>query len=300
MKKKSEKTRLKFDSDNDFLDIRACGKVEPHADYSAGRIPDGYYGVNGTFSGRAYMKCEDSEFRLSSGDILFIPRGAQTDFQGDPQHPVEKYWMIFRGRLVDSLFGLFLPDGLPMAENSAEACSALRYIVEGMTSGTLSEREISHALFDMFAFAFRKDERDDELAGEILQVLERHITKNITIHDLEKHFCLSGKTLEREFAARFDTTIYRYLRDRRFAAACRDLRLSDLPISAIREKYRLGTGGYFSACFKESFGMTPGEYRERFRKSSTLTGRREEPVGNDQVDKVNTIYDYLPVTDDYD
>lgn len=287
---KSEKLRLRFDSDNEYLDIRACGRVEPHADYSAGTIPDGYYGVNCTLSGHAYMECDGIGFDLTGGDVLFIPRGVKTSFWGDPEAPVAKYWMIFRGRLADSLFDLFLPDGKPAAVNSPDACAALRYITEGVTD-RLGERELSHALLDLFAFAFRKKDEHGGLADEIRRVLDRHIDRNITMSDLEKHFCLSEKTLERAFDERFDTTIYRYLRDRRFAAALRDLRLTDDPVGKIRERYRLGKSGYFAAEFRKSFGMTPGEYRERFRnKSLTLN----------EAHITRTLYDYIPGTEDYD
>lgn len=290
MAKNKERFRLKFDSDNDYLDIRACGKVEPYADYSAGSIPDGYYGVNCTLSGHAYMECDGIGFDLTEGDVLFIPRGVKTTFHGDPENPVAKYWMIFRGRLADSLFTLFLPDGKPAAANSHDACAALRYITEGVTE-RLGERELSHALLDLFAFAFRKKGESGGLASEIRRVLDRHIDRNITMGDLEKHFCLSGKTLERAFGERFDTTIYRYLRDRRFAAALRDLRLTDDPIGGIRERYRLGKSGYFASEFRKSFGMTPGEYRERFRNQSLTL---------DEEHMTRTLYDYIPGTEDYD
>ena len=52
-----------------------------------------------------------------------------------------------------------------------------------------------------------------------------------------------------------------YIKNIRLDIARRLLRDTDLPVSDIAAKTGFATTKYFSAAFKDAFGMTPNEYR---------------------------------------
>lgn len=281
---------LNFDEKNDFLHIRAAGSVDPDSGYTAGSIPSGYYGINCTISGQAFMSCDGEDFRLTTNDLLFIPKDVNVSFSGDPLHPIKKFWLIFGGSFAESVSGLFIPDGRPKVMNSPDGAAALEFIVKRLSESAMSERELSHAILDIFSFAFRGGEEKLPLAEEIRRVLERHIERDILVSDISGFFCMSERNLERIFSERFGVSIKRYLRDLRFAAACRDLRLTDDPVGRIASRYLLGESGYFASEFRKNYGILPGEYRKRYSGVQMTLPQKE--TNRDEI--IRTIYDYIP------
>ena len=86
------------------------------------------------------------------------------------------------------------------------------------------------------------------------------------------------------FESEFGVTIFGYLRGKRFIAACRDLRTTDELIYRIASRYQLGSASHFAKEFTERYGVSPTEYRERFRHGSTVTEEDTEKY-------IGSIYD---------
>lgn len=57
----------------------------------------------------------------------------------------------------------------------------------------------------------------------------------------------------------------RIARKRQLRESCRLLRVTNLPIEDIAVASAFGTDATLYRCFRDSFGMTPGEYRQQAR-----------------------------------
>ena len=102
---------------------------------------------------------------------------------------------------------------------------------------------------------------DNRLAlDQVFRYIHTHLTEEITLETLEREFFVSRHHLIREFKRRTGQTVHRYIVKTRLDL-CREYLSQGY---SINEVYRMGGfGGYnhFFRAFKQTYGMTPGEYR---------------------------------------
>ena len=102
---------------------------------------------------------------------------------------------------------------------------------------------------------------DNRLAlDQVFRYIHTHLTEEITLETLEREFFVSRHHLIREFRKRTGQTVHRYIVKARLDL-CREYLSQGY---SINEVYRMGGfGGYnhFFRAFKQTYGMTPGEYR---------------------------------------
>ena len=103
---------------------------------------------------------------------------------------------------------------------------------------------------------------DNRLAlDQVFRYIHAHLTEEITLETLEREFFVSRHHLIREFKRRTGQTVHRYIVKTRLDL-CREYLSQGY---SINEVYRMGGfGGYnhFFRAFKQTYGMTPGEYRD--------------------------------------
>ena len=95
---------------------------------------------------------------------------------------------------------------------------------------------------------------------QVFRYIHAHLTEEITLETLEREFFVSRHHLIREFKKRTGQTVHRYIVKARLDL-CREYLSQGY---SINEVYRMGGfGGYnhFFRAFKQTYGMTPGEYR---------------------------------------
>lgn len=100
---------------------------------------------------------------------------------------------------------------------------------------------------------------------EILNYLNRHY-QTATLHETASHFGYSTShfsTLIREGTGR---TFLQIIRDIKLGTACRALKETTLSNAAICELVGYETLEHFMRIFKKTYGMTPGEYRKKYKK----------------------------------
>lgn len=278
---------LNLDETSEFLDIRAAGYVKPDANYRPGEVPNGYLLMECIFSGHARFYSSNAAHDLRQGDLLIQRTPEGWHYECDAASPIGKLWMAVRGRYIDSLIALYQLSDAVTVIRAPECFPIMRRMVDDLSDFGVRELELCHMLLDLFdaAFAPPRNEPTLPMAERIRNVLDRHIEKPVKISDVAGYFCKSSRQIERIFEEHFGVSVYSYLRDRRFAAACRELRRTGELVNVIARRFQLGSPSYFAREFVKRFGMTPVEYREYFRK-----GSMPDPgyAGNP------TIYDYIP------
>jgi AraC-like DNA-binding protein/mannose-6-phosphate isomerase-like protein (cupin superfamily) len=103
---------------------------------------------------------------------------------------------------------------------------------------------------------------DKDLTGAVLSYVEEHY-KNGSLSELAEMLGYDVYWLSREIKKRTGRTYKELLQIRRMSQASYLLTSSTLPVSDIIESVGYDNTSYFYRKFKEKYGMSPKEYRER-------------------------------------
>jgi transcriptional regulator GlxA family with amidase domain len=96
--------------------------------------------------------------------------------------------------------------------------------------------------------------------------IETSYGEKITVEALAEKLCLTRRTFERRFKKATHCTVLEYLQKVRVEATKKALEIDRMPIDDIMRQVGYFDGQAFRALFKKITGLTPVEYRERFRR----------------------------------
>ncbi|MGE4488276.1 MAG: helix-turn-helix transcriptional regulator [Kiritimatiellales bacterium] len=103
---------------------------------------------------------------------------------------------------------------------------------------------------------------------ETLRCVARHLEENLaeehSLADLCRRFFINEFKLKKGFKALFGTTVFGYLRDKRFQRAEMLLKAGDLSVLEIANEVGYSNPGHFARGFSERFGVTPKDFQSRF------------------------------------
>lgn len=109
--------------------------------------------------------------------------------------------------------------------------------------------------------------RDDELVAGAKAYMNGHLAESLTLDSIASHCGVTARTLLRRFAASAAGTPAAYLFSARVAHARTLLESSDAPIKRVADDSGYGDLPAFIRAFRKATGVSPGEYRKRFRAS---------------------------------
>ena len=105
---------------------------------------------------------------------------------------------------------------------------------------------------------------DNEFLGRYTRFVEAHLgDEKIDIASLAGEFAMSQSTLYRKVKAVSGLSPNELIRNIRLEKAAEMLLRTDQTISEISWATGFGSPVYFRNCFKERYGKTPTEYREK-------------------------------------
>lgn len=116
------------------------------------------------------------------------------------------------------------------------------------------------------AGAEMEDKKDgDMVRGRIIPYIEEHLTGAFSVTDIASEVGLNPQYMMRLFKKATGMSILDYVVDRRVALAKDMLVRTDWSLDVISENIGYLTATYFIKVFKRSEGLTPGEYRKKYR-----------------------------------
>ncbi len=94
----------------------------------------------------------------------------------------------------------------------------------------------------------------------------RHIREKIRMKDIAEHVGLSGSYLASLFQKEEGISIKQYIMQERLSLATNLLKNTDESIGTISDYLAFNSQSYFTSHFRERYGMTPTEYRQKYTK----------------------------------
>ena len=104
-----------------------------------------------------------------------------------------------------------------------------------------------------------------ELVMQVANYVQHHLSEAITTDQIADQLFLSRQHLSRRFTREAGVTLAAFIRNEKVEEGKRLLRYTDKSVSAIAAYLGFSSQGHFSKVFRETAGMTPGEYREKKR-----------------------------------
>ncbi|MBE7722817.1 MAG: AraC family transcriptional regulator [Lacrimispora celerecrescens] len=121
-----------------------------------------------------------------------------------------------------------------------------------------------------------------EAIQKTLNYIEEHLNEEIQIEELAETAVLSLFYYQRLFARLVKTSVREYIKLRRLAKSLTMLRDKENRIMDIAMEYGFGSHVTFTRAFKETYGITPSQYRDK-------------PIGLQNFDKPDLLLGYIVV-----
>lgn len=99
----------------------------------------------------------------------------------------------------------------------------------------------------------------------VIDYIERNLKRGISLEDVANHVNISTYYLSKIFKKEMGVNFITYVTDRKMDLAKEMLINTDIPVLNIALDLAYNEANYFSKAFKKKTGLTPSEYREKYR-----------------------------------
>jgi len=117
-------------------------------------------------------------------------------------------------------------------------------------------------------FEGQKDHGDD-LVKEAQQIIEKNYPEKMTVDELATEVALSRRSLERRFKKATSNTVVEYIQRVKVEAAKKELETSRKSVNEVMYDVGYSDSKSFRTVFKKVTGLTPVEYRKKYRNELT-------------------------------
>ena len=119
---------------------------------------------------------------------------------------------------------------------------------------------------NLITYRQQEDSNQIRLLLEIAHYMQTHYKEKLSLKELGQVFHMSPKYFSVFFQKHFSRNLTDYLTSIRIECAKKMLVESDADMEIISQQAGFSSSSYFIRTFRESLGLTPGQYRKKYRK----------------------------------
>ena len=242
--------------------------------------------------GELFLKIQEKNYIGKAGDIIYInPR----ELHGMQSQTPDCTYLAFIFPLswfqfaqMDEAAEMYLN---PLAEGNVQVITQLPSPVAGQAGDIFREiyadyydscgnwLMIKANLLRFYACLFQnnliiyrqqEDSAQVRLLLEIAQYMQTHYKEKLSLKELGQVFHMSPKYFSVFFQKHFSRNLTDYLTSIRIEAAKKLLVESDADMELISQQAGFSSSSYFIRIFREYLGLTPGQYRKKYKNNSIM------------------------------
>ncbi|MDO4308125.1 MAG: AraC family transcriptional regulator [Eubacteriales bacterium] len=220
----------------------------------------------------------DDTFYLKAGDCVFLNCYEKTYAHStDPKDLWSLSWIHFNGMTLPAIYEKYRSRGgkTVFHPSSLEKFSELHKKLFQTASSTdyIRDMKVNAGLNELLTLLMNESWNPEEVNGKkqkrdmlpIKRYLDEHYNEKIVLDKLASVFYINKFYMTRIFKEQFGISINSYLQQVRITHAKQMLRFTDATLENIGVTCGIGEPNYFSRMFKSVEGITPSEYRKRWK-----------------------------------
>ena len=226
--------------------------------------------------GSGILNYDGKEYTLNQGDCVFI--NCQTPyFHQSSEDLWSLNWIHFYGPTIHSIYLKYTERGGQPVFHPADLAAFdslwqdLYHIASSST--VLKDMKINEYLFSLLTLVMEQSWNPEaKLLSfkqhsliDVKEYIDTHYAEKITLDQLSEMFSINKFYLERIFKEQFGVSIINYLTNIRITHAKRLLRFTAKSVEQIGLECGITPLYYFSRIFKLTEGISPSEYRMKWK-----------------------------------
>ncbi|MBD3917866.1 response regulator [Paenibacillus sp. PR3] len=173
-------------------------------------------------------------------------------------------------RLVAAIADAFvhnLPDNGP--EERLAAAAAVKEMLQCDSYSAFCDKLLDWCARNFELLHARNRKSGEELFEQMDSYVQLHKSSQLSINDLAAKFHVSPSYISRIIKRFTNTTFVQYYMDLKIEEACKQLQAKpDLKIKELSDALSFSDQHYFSRVFKDHTGLSPSEYKEKYRPAA--------------------------------
>lgn len=264
-----------------LLHLSETGSLTALQPHTSARENLGGYLLMVVEAGCGLVKVGRKEYEMKVGDVAFI------DCSKPYSHRTsEDLWTIswchFNGPSLSLIYSKFLERSgrkpIFHATDIASYLSALQQLYDVAAGASFTRDMQINTLLSMLLEKIMADCWSEESKGtvqdkvdltEVREYIEKHYREKIGLEELANQFFVEKTYLSRAFKLQFGINLFDYLHLIRINKVKELLRFGDdgrmMKLAEIAEVTGFGSESYLSLRFKKTEGISPSEYREKWK-----------------------------------
>ena len=114
----------------------------------------------------------------------------------------------------------------------------------------------------------QEDSAQMRLLLEIARYMQTHYQEKLSLEELGQVFHMSPKYFSSFFQKHFSRNLTEYVTSIRIECAKKILIESDADMELVSQQAGFSSSSYFIRIFRKSLGLTPGQYRKKYKNNS--------------------------------
>ncbi len=280
---------IEFDGQPIFREKYRILPVRVTDEYIRGSIPMHSHAADSVelhfiLAGKGQVRTPDAAFALDEGSFYITPGGQAHEQNSDAATPVREL-CVYASLLWEKKSGAHADVPFPRRFFIGRADAEMLHAAHSIASELAERREgradaVRHLIGLLLIYAERAEQngRPDGAGREcgvgsdlFLKIEEAFLYgyRTLTLSSLANAVGMSGRQLQRVLRTRYGATFTAKRTEARMRAANLLLSEGTLPVTRIAEETGYSCIEHFCAEYKKIFGIAPGEYRKRLRRSQT-------------------------------